>query len=536
MPLTVVCDVTVPRGTAELLEKALKDRFASRGCESADFTMRFSLDGSVGDGYTLLPDTGSVHITGGNPSCLFSAAGEFLCRSSFDGYGGFQPYRKAVKHSFAEKLRGMYYATHFRNFWHTAPPEEVYETVCDLAFRGCNALLVWFDMHHFSGIGEPDAMEMITRLREILACAESFGMAPSLLMLANEGFSGTPDSLLAENAAENGYHIPPAGFYGTEICPSVPGGKAAILRERREVLEAFSGIALKYICLWPYDQGGCTCKSCAPWGINGYMKLIPETAELAEQFFPQAEIIVSTWFFDRFTAGEWAGMSRIMKKGLPSGAEYVMAYFFDGLPEAISKNGIPENVKFISFPEISMQGAVPWGGFGANPLPEFLRKNSLPEIFRGGFPYSEGIFDDINKWICLRQFSYREENTADSVRAYLKHEFCCDSETLADAVLLMEKTLPRSVYRQDGVIRCDISCPPPVEKIYREVIKCDAALPERIRSGWKWRLIYCRAVIDREIVRTSGAPADSEEYRDRVSELIRLYHAENAEEYVKPPL
>ena len=534
MPLTVVCDMTVPRGTSDLLEKALKDRFALRGCEKLDFTMNFRLDGSVGEGYTLLPGNCSVDITGGNLSCLFSAAGEFLCRSSFDGRGGFQPYSKAIRHSFSEKLRGMYYATHFRNFWHSAPPEEVYETVCDLAFRGCNALLVWFDMHHYSGIGDPDANKMIKRLREILACAEAFGMAPSLLMLANEGFSGTPDSQRAENAAENGYHTPPVGFYGTEICPSVSGGKAAILRERRKVLEAFSGIGLKYICLWPYDQGGCTCKHCAPWGTNGYMRLVPEIAELAGQFFPQAEIIVSTWFFDRFTSGEWAGMSRIMKKGLPAGAEYVMAYFFDGLPEAISKDGIPGNVKFISFPEISMQGAAPWGGFGANPLPEFLRRNSIPEIFRGGFPYSEGIFDDINKWICLRQFSYREENAADSVRKYLRYEFCCDSEALADAVLSMEKTLSRNVYRQDGALHCDISCPDCVGKIYEEVMKCDASLPDRIRSGWKWRLIYCRAVIDMEIVRTSGIPADSEEYRDRVSELIRLYHAENAEEYVKP--
>ena len=56
----------------------------------------------------------------------------------------------------------------------------------------------------------------------------------------------------------------------------------------------------------------------------------------------------------------------------------------------------------MNFFEISMVGAVPWGGYGANPYPSLLQKiwEKIKGVTGGGYPYSEGIFDDINKIIC----------------------------------------------------------------------------------------------------------------------------------------
>ena len=48
----------------------------------------------------------------------------------------------------AEAVRGIYFATHFHNFYHDAPLEEVQRYVEDLGLWGFNVLAVWYDMRH----------------------------------------------------------------------------------------------------------------------------------------------------------------------------------------------------------------------------------------------------------------------------------------------------------------------------------------------------------------------------------------------------
>ena len=54
----------------------------------------------------------------------------------------------------------MYFASHFHNFYHDAPVEAVERYVGELALWGINALMVWYDMHHFTGIDDPAAQAM----------------------------------------------------------------------------------------------------------------------------------------------------------------------------------------------------------------------------------------------------------------------------------------------------------------------------------------------------------------------------------------
>ena len=53
----------------------------------------------------------------------------------------------------------------------------------------------------------------------------------------------------------------------------------------------------------------------------------------------------------------------------------------------------------LNFPEISMWGNWPWGGVGANPLPARFQRlwDQVQHAVQGGFPYSEGIYEDMNK-------------------------------------------------------------------------------------------------------------------------------------------
>lgn len=90
-----------------------------------------------------------------------------------------------------------------------------------------------------------------------------------------------------------------------------------------------------------------------------------------------------------------------------------MVDIFANLPNQIKNLGVP----VLSFPEISMKGAVPWGGFGANPYPAAIKEKfaKVTEFVDGGFAYSEGIFDDINKAVVLALYAGPKKEVREKV-------------------------------------------------------------------------------------------------------------------------
>ena len=98
--------------------------------------------------------------------------------------------------------------------------------------------------------------------------------------------------------------------------------------------------------------------------------------------------MLSTWYFDLFTSGEWEGLAQFLCDGV-RWADYLMADFVGGgYPEFVIKNGIPGGLPLLGFPEISMWGATPWGGFGANPYPDLIAGlfEKAGGLQAGGFP------------------------------------------------------------------------------------------------------------------------------------------------------
>lgn len=525
-------NISMGKESFGILSHALERRLGERCCrlgDSADHTFTLSVDEKLGnDRYIIVPDGNNVAFTAANDCALHAAVGRYLVDSRFDGKGAFTPSVKKVDHTPARPLRGMYFATHFHNFYHNAPVEEVYEVIEDLALRGCNALLVWYDMHHFRSVDQPESVELITRLKAFMRYAKQIGMKASMTMLSNEGFDSSPVELRATFLVENGYHTKPDGIFNREICPSKPGGMEEILRERRAVFEAFADVKPDYLCYWPYDQGGCTCRDCAPWGANGYLRILPEFVKLANEVLPGAKIILSTWYFDRFIPGEWDAFWKKLTAGEVTGFEYIMSFFHGGvLPECIKRDGIPKGVKFIDFPEISMHGCRPWGGFGANPLCRFLDRTNMGSgyLYNGGYPYSEGIFEDINKYIMLSYYSGETLISHDAVRRYAKFEFCCDDTALVDAIERSETGLTRGTDFKSW--RFPISDTSDVEYVYETLSAHDRKLPENIRKTKKWRMMYLRAVIDHELIGCDFDPTRSERCVEAMNELRAIYHTDH---------
>ncbi|MCL5996312.1 MAG: glycoside hydrolase family 20 zincin-like fold domain-containing protein [Chloroflexi bacterium] len=506
---------------------------------TADVMVELHIEAGIGtEGYRI-EDAGTdntIRIVGNDERGVLYGIGKFLRASRYlPEHFEPGPWRGV---SVPEKsVRGIYFATHFHNFYHDAPVDAVQRYVEDLALWGYNVVNVWFDMHHFDGIADPAAQAMIERLHAILSAANRIGIGASLAFLANEGYANSPVAMRADwTAGHDGYHHEPGGHYHVELCPNQPGAKALLLRWVDEKLSAFADVKLDYLWIWPYDQGGCTCGRCAPWGVNGFLDMAEPIARRYREAFPAGKVILSTWYFDHFTDGEWSGLSRVFARR-PDWVDYLMVDDYgDHFPEYPLRHGVPGGLPMVNFPEISMYACDPWGGYGANPMPRHLQQlwNSAGQHLAGGFPYSEGIYEDINKAVCAQYYWQPQQSALDTVREYISYEYSPDvGEAVIRATEILERNLPHARQRENGKMRLVMPHTDQAVEAFALLRGVDAQLTPQARSAWRWRILYLRALIDAELA--DNGCAVTEACEDALQELATIYHAENAHDWVAPP-
>ncbi|NLE41828.1 MAG: hypothetical protein GX615_08365 [Lentisphaerae bacterium] len=325
---------------------------------------------------------GGVKIVGNDTRGLLYGVGKFLRASRYER-DGFVPGSWRGSSVPWKPVRGIYFATHFHNFYHEAPVEEIEDYVEDLALWGFNELLVWYDLHHFNGPDDPEAVAFRERLRAVMATARRIGMDVSLGVIGNEGYADSPEALRATPGAGRG------GYYPCGVCPSRPEGMAYLLETMGITFDWVADLSPRSIWVWPYDQGSCGCEACRPWGSQGFMTCVERIGGLARAKLPGAKLAVSTWFMDPQEIA--AVMERLSRQ--PGLADRLIV---EGpVPAAVAALGLP----VVGFPEIGMHETFPWGGFGATPLPARaqLQWDRVKSQVAGGFPYSEGIYEDITK-------------------------------------------------------------------------------------------------------------------------------------------
>jgi hypothetical protein len=210
------------------------------------------------------------------------------------------------------------------------------------------------------------------------------------------------------------------------------------------------------------------------------------------------------------------------------GIPYLMSFFFRGeVPEEVRAYAArPDAIPQISFPEISMYSCVPWGGYGASVLTNFLETThrATADLYHGGYPYSEGIFEDANKFIQLGLFTGDFAHAEDALRRYVRFTFCCEDEELYQAIRRTETALARTRARTEEGIRVTIADTSDVDFVWETMEKYNASLPKSVTQSKAFRLFYLRALIDREIARNDGYAIRSAAAQEAMAEINRLYY------------
>lgn len=230
-----------------------------------DLTLFLTDDARIGPDGFRIEEVGptKIRIAGNGAPGVLAGMGRFL-RDSRYGHAGFEPTAWRGVSVPKKTLRGIYFATHFHNYYHDAPLGELERYVEDLGLWGFNVLTVWFDMHHFNGIQDPNAQKFLARLRALHGMARRIGMQTGLVVLGNEAYADSPKELRAE--------IAELWAFGVELCPAKPGAADLMLRWFDEEFKAFADLHIDYLGIGPYDQGGCTCEQCRPWGGERFFK------------------------------------------------------------------------------------------------------------------------------------------------------------------------------------------------------------------------------------------------------------------------
>lgn len=529
--------------TVELFRRTVESRCSERvnPVEPAGANVVFDIRPGGGvDGFAIqtLPN-GVPAVVGNDERGLLYGVGKFLRKSRYlsDRFVP-APWRGVSVPQ--RELRGIYFATHFHNYYHLAPVEEVNRYIEELALWGVNLLMVWFDFHHFNGMEDPAAQPMLARLRSYLQTAKSVGMKAALGVIANEGYANSPEQLRIPKTC---------GAYGVELCPNKPGALEVLGRSFEQLFGAFRDIGLDLISIWPYDQGSCSCAACWPWGANGYLKAARPIGELARRIFPDAKVVLSTWYFDNYIKNnvtadktcregeEWEGLVAAFKSR-PNWCDYILVDEVSVAPKRLLQDGVtPGGLPLINFPEISMRGMLPWGGFGANPQPAYLPpwRNNEHFTLAGGYAYSEGVYEDINKAMVAQFYWNDSQDSLETVREYAGFEF---GEEVADdivkAAALLEKTMFRRSTITDGVLRFIPDCTEHVSEAWRIIKGADRRLSSWARKSWRWRVLYLRACIDAQLLENDFIPTTTCD--EAFEELGRLYHAnESTLRMVAPP-
>ncbi|MBR2837813.1 MAG: hypothetical protein IKE55_03435 [Kiritimatiellae bacterium] len=496
-------------------------------------TVTFAVDGSLtGENAVVKVADGRAEVRGGRFRALVFGAGTLLRAMRYgektfsleDGEYAFSP---------AKPYRIAYFARHFNNWYLKASADELLRYVEDLALWGLNGFHMQLDYPIVDTVWSTAGDRAVFAATSV-ALGERIH-ALDMYLSTSGGSNCAPEDMPPQFRATKD----PKGSRGADaynVCPEKPGALDYLLKIRQAANDKTKHLPVSGVVYWPFDEGGCACEKCAPWGGRGYVKLIERFSKLNEKTYPDVKHIVSTWFF---RDDDWEAFYGYLKN-----QDWIDALVIDAhrdFPRYPLEHPLPKDIPVITFPEISMWGRFPWGGTGANPLPaRFERLYRQCEAIVSGFMlYSEGIYEDVNKIVINGLYVNPKATHDDVLREYARWELpgCDERDFVALCAKLeenyetqsMNKVRGRKGYRMSRFLG-EMSAEEQTRRVAvaREAValadRIDGMILPQMRRNWRWRQIYLRAKIDEAVYSASDirTPAAMPAYE----ELMNLYHAE----------
>ncbi|MCX5662098.1 MAG: hypothetical protein NTW19_20670 [Planctomycetota bacterium] len=428
-------------------------------------------------------------------------------------------------------VRGIYLASHMMNFYEAAPPEALHRYIEEMALWGTNAVI----LHCPLGTEDPAAPSMhknLEKYRGMMRLARSMGLRTGFLLEPNVGREDIPPEIRYSPYPDD---LKKRGDAGMKVCPSKPAGRQWLLDAWTKLLANFDDLPPDFIGLFPYDAGGCGCAECWPWGSRGFLSISRAFAEIARQKFPACRFVLSAWMFDMPPCGEWEGLAREFANGAAP-IDFIMADDDEDFPHHPLEKGVPGGLPLLNFPEITMWGMWPWGGYGANPLPARFQRlwGQVRGKVAGGFPYSEGIWDDINKAIVAQFYWDPNRPAAETLAEYARYEYGPESvDDVLAAVAILERT-------QVGKWQAQLQGQGPSPDAFDHLQRAAGRMTPRARAGWRWRILFLRSQLDRLRLNSEhrflGEHWPTPACVPLLKELIEIYHGQGAANAVRPPL
>ncbi len=503
-----------------IVEKIVKRRVSER-VASGELNLAYSIDASFEpEEYSLETSGTNATIRAGSFPGLIFASGKLL-RSLEYRVDSLAVPELSIREKPNASFRCCYFARHFHNWYHMASDEELERYVEDLALWGFNAIAT-ISVPVVNLNLDPDSedwRQAVDGVKTIRAASKRLGLSFTGLDCINQACLDMPEELKGTPNVD-----PKRGNNGINACPSKPGGTEYLDRLTRAIFASFDGAQADFTCWWPFDEGGCECEQCGPWATNGFLKCAARYCKMVnDEFAPDQKFILSTWTYheDEFEAAwNWV-------KDHPE-VPYILADAHADFPKYPLEHPLPEGHKLITFPEISMQGRFPWGGFGATPQPR--RFTELWEQVRGYVDgcmlYSEGPFEDINK-IIESGFYFRNESAEDSLREYARYELAgSDPEDFValcrdlEAILVLKDRNPEYAAAALDAMKL--------------AVKIDSEIVPKLRDCWRWRQFYCRCLLEYE--RNVRGNEKTQTCVDAILELQHLYHSDLFPEGCVDPL
>jgi hypothetical protein len=441
------------------------------------------------DGYTIGDrKDGGVLITGNNHRGLLYGVGKFLRSSSYedgDANAAFIPGTWRGSSAPVQAYRAVYWWTHIGPRWRNAELENIRIDVEEMGLWGVNVIAAALPVQGgyggipgYTGVDDPKLAGLLLRMETMMKTAKELGLKTCLFIVPTSAYSTAPKNILA-TPNKNAH----AGNHGVNVCPSTPAGEAYLLKQWEGVLKRFQSAGVDQLVFWPYDEGGCRCKLCRPYGGNGFLKISRKIKDMADTMYPDLEILLSTWCFDKDEDPTLRNETELLAEALKkdkSWVDYIMPdYRVPGyFPKKMIDHGVPGNLPAVNFAEISMK----WHGWnkqnrGLSPNPKKTAAMwaLTKDHYKGGIiPYCEHIYTDADM-VMMAQLSWAPDRPADEVlREYTKYEF---SGAHADSVI-------KAIRLNEGGKTTEAA------QILKSV---EPKLTSYQRDTWRWRSFMCKA-------------------------------------------